>query len=362
MRTVAPDTLHIDVAQAARGDREAFARLIRATSGLVTAITVVESRDLEASRDAAQEAYLHAWRDLPSLRNLQSFLPWLRELARRRAREARTRARGLVTGLAAEDAIAAAVDAAPGPAERLLQEEERRFLQQALDALPDDARETVVLYYREGRSTAQVAHLLGLSEEAVWQRLSRARAALREDLLSRSGDLFERSAPGAAFTAAVLAGLGTTVPVAAGAATASGVTASATAGAVAGTAAVVGGAGLLASLAMGGETRFFLECAESEEERSAVRRYGRLSQACIATFAIGIPVLAAVLKISWVFTASFGLYALSLVVLQRTMVPASVLARARARRGACTALRMGQALGLVLGVACLAMAAWWYTR
>ena len=66
MSSLAPDPLHADVAQAARGDREAFARLVRATTGLVTAITAVESRDLEASRDAA-EAYLHAWRDLPSL-------------------------------------------------------------------------------------------------------------------------------------------------------------------------------------------------------------------------------------------------------------------------------------------------------
>jgi RNA polymerase sigma factor (sigma-70 family) len=362
MSSLASDTLNADVAQAARGDREAFARLVRATTGLVTAITAVESRDLEASRDAAQEAYLHAWRDLPSLRNLQSFLPWLRELARRRAREARGRAGALVTGVQAEEALAAAVDAAPGAVERMLRAEERRLFQQALDALPDEARETVVLYYREGRSAAHVARLLGLSEEAVWQRLSRARTALREDLLSRAGDLFERSAPGAAFAAGVLAALGTTAPVAAGAATASGVGASATAGAVAGTAAVVGGAGLLASLAMGGETRLFLECAEGEDERRAVRRYGRFSQASIAVFAVGLPVLAAALKLSWLFTASFGAYALSLVVLQRTMVPSGVLTRVKARRGACTALRVGQALGLVLGVACLALAAWWYTR
>jgi hypothetical protein len=45
-------------------------------------------------------------------------------------------------------------------------------------------------------------------------------------------------------------------------------------------AAVARGAGLLASLAMGGEIRLFLECAEGDDERRAVRRYGRFSQCC----------------------------------------------------------------------------------
>jgi len=366
MSAVPLDTLHADVTRAARGDRQAFARLVTATSGLVTAITAVEARDLEASRDAAQEAYLHAWRDLPSLRNPQSFLPWLRELARRRAREARPRPGAPITGAPAAEALAAAADAAPGATERLLQAEERRVLEQALDALPDEARETVVLYYREGRSAAQVARLLGLSEDAVWQRLSRARAALREDLLARAGDLFERTAPGAAFTAAVLAVIGTAAPVAAAAATASGVAAKTAAGAaggaVLGTAAVVGGAGALAALAMGGETRVLLGCAVDEDERRAVSRYGRLSQACLAVFAVALPILSAVLKVRWLYLASFGVYALSLVVLQRTLVPRPVLARLGAQRGACTALRVGQGIGLVAGVACLAFAAWWYSR
>jgi RNA polymerase sigma factor (sigma-70 family) len=356
------DVLHDDVARAARGDREAFGRLVTATSALVTAITTAETRDLEASRDAAQEAYLHAWRDLPSLRNPGSFLPWMRELARRRAREERGRTRAFVSGVLADGALSAAVDAAPDAAEQFLQAEESRVLQQALDALPDEARETVVLFYREGRSAAQVARLLGISEAAVWQRLSRARAALREDLLARAAGVFERSAPGTAFTAAVLAALGTAAPMAAGAATASSVAATASASAAAGAAAVVGGAGALAALALGAETRVLLGFAMEDSERRAVRRYGVLSQVSIALFAVGLPIAATLLKVPGLFVASFGLYALSLVVLQRTVVPPAVLKRMKAHRGACTALRVGQGLGLVGGVACLAFAAWWYTR
>jgi len=49
----------------------------------------------------------------------------------------------------------------------------------------DETREVLTLYYREGRSTAQVAVLLDLDEAAV-RSVSRAREALRADLLQRA--------------------------------------------------------------------------------------------------------------------------------------------------------------------------------
>ena len=67
--------------------------------------------------------------------------------------------------------VGQAVDPRPTPATTC----SRRRAQAAaivLDELPDDAREVVTLYYREGQSTAHVAALLGLSEANVRQRLS----------------------------------------------------------------------------------------------------------------------------------------------------------------------------------------------
>ena len=51
----------------------------------------------------------------------------------------------------------------------------------------------------------QVADLLGMREEAVKQRLSRARTRLRREMLERFGEAAHRTAPGAAFTAGVMA-------------------------------------------------------------------------------------------------------------------------------------------------------------
>ncbi|HSJ25385.1 MAG TPA: RNA polymerase sigma factor [Longimicrobiales bacterium] len=211
--------LHLapDVTAAARGDSRAFARLVDATSSTVTSITLAILRDMELSRDVAQEVYLMAWRDLRRLRDPNSFLPWLRQITRNRAHQAlRARVRHRRRFESDADALlAAAADPRPDAAQQLVAAEERAALERALAALPPSAREVVVLYYREGQSAAQVAALLDLSETAVRQRLSRARGRLRTIL----GDVAERSAPGTAFTAAVMAGIASIVaPAAASAA------------------------------------------------------------------------------------------------------------------------------------------------
>ena len=56
-----------------------------------------------------------------------------------------------------------------------------------MDALPDGAREVFVLRQVQGLSTSETAEALGVSDDVVKTRLSRARAALRDDLFERAG-------------------------------------------------------------------------------------------------------------------------------------------------------------------------------
>ncbi len=77
----------------------------------------------------------------------------------------------------------------------MLADEERRLLSVVLDELPDDAREVVTLYYREGQSTAHVAALLGLNEASVRQRLVAGARRMRADLLDRYGAAAAKSRP-----------------------------------------------------------------------------------------------------------------------------------------------------------------------
>ncbi len=193
----------LDVAAARAGDREAFARIVEATRHLVCTLAFVVCRNTAASEDVAQEVFVTAWRDLPSLRRVDSFLPWLKQLTRHRALNHQ---RGEKRG----ERRARQVSPPPPPEEAsalLTREEESQALNACLEQLSDAERELLVLFYREGASIAQVASLLELSENAVKKRLERARRRLRQDVLARLADAAQKTAPAAAFSLGVAASL-----------------------------------------------------------------------------------------------------------------------------------------------------------
>jgi RNA polymerase sigma factor (sigma-70 family) len=241
------DTL---VRDAARGDRDAFADLVQRTQTLVCSIAMAILRDVEASQDVAQDVFLSAWRDLRRLREPASFLPWLRQMTRNRAHHvlrSRVRERRVISDADA-DVLLEAAATETSAAVALIAREDRARLAEAIDALPDEAREVVTLFYREGRSVRQVADLLGMREDAVKQRLSRARQRLRESLLEEVGETLRATAPGAALTVAVMATTIAAPSTAAAAGTAAGAAAGAAAAAAMKNAAgAAGGAGLFGS-------------------------------------------------------------------------------------------------------------------
>jgi RNA polymerase sigma factor (sigma-70 family) len=202
----ADEALMEDVAASARGSVDAYRRLVERSRNLVCSIALAAVRDVAESEEIAQEVYLAAWKGLRALRNPNSFLPWLRQLTRNECADhlkRRSRSRW-VQGDEAELVLATAADGAPSLEQAFELQERLRALSEALDELPDETRETVVLFYREGHSVAQVASLLGLTEDTVKQRLSWARVRLRQSLLEKFGEAAATTAPGAAFALGVV--------------------------------------------------------------------------------------------------------------------------------------------------------------
>lgn len=201
---------------AARGDRDAYGRIVAACQNVVTAVALAITRDVPASEDIAQDAFLAAWQNLRRLQNPSSFLPWLRQITRNLARDhLRANRYRPLDGEGAEIAISLAADPSPTPVQQLVEDEREHAATELIAALPEDSREVLLLYYREGQSSQQVAALLGLSDAAVRKRLSRARQGLRDDLMQRFGEFALGSAPTAAFTAVVASALMVASPPAA---------------------------------------------------------------------------------------------------------------------------------------------------
>lgn len=203
-----------DVQAAARGDRAAFGRLVAQYQGVVAAITFAGMRNVAESEDVAQDVFVQAWGQLGNLRDPGRFLPWLRQIAFHRVVDAqRRRGRARLEPRGAER-IAAAADTGPDALGRLIDGEMAALLASVLEELPEESREVVVLFYREGHSVEQVATLLGLREAAVRKRLARARDRLRAGLETAFGEGLRRSAPRAGFAGVVLAALPPFVPAA----------------------------------------------------------------------------------------------------------------------------------------------------
>ncbi|VXB73208.1 putative RNA polymerase sigma factor RfaY [Luteimonas sp. 9C] len=273
------DRIHLELPAARGGDQAAYGRIVQMSQNATTAIALAITRDVQASQDIAQEAYLKAWQQLGKLQNATSFLPWLRQITRNLARDyLRARRERIVAGEAAEIAIAQAADPDACPMQQIIDDETGRVAADLISDLPDDSREVLLLYYREGGNSKQVAALLGLSDAAVRKRLSRARRSLREDLMARFQEFAASSAPGTAFTLLVTAGLATFAkPAAAG--TVAGVAAGGAFGASAAGKAALGSAGALGaagvSLVFGGLTvwlcrKMVARYADTEAERRAI--------------------------------------------------------------------------------------------
>ncbi|MGH8027499.1 MAG: RNA polymerase sigma factor [Pseudoxanthomonas sp.] len=352
--------LRHELPAAARGDQGAYGRIVVACQNTVTAIALAITRDVAASEDIAQEAFLKAWQQLDRLNNSASFLPWLRQITRNLARDhLRANRNRPLSGEGAEVAIQMAADPTPTPSERLLRTEQEIVAADLISSLPEDSRETLLLYYREGQSSQQVATLLGLSDAAVRKRLSRARGNVREEMLKRFGEFARASAPSAAFAVAVSGALMVTAPAASAAALIG-------ASAVGSGAGKVGAGGLGASAVNGGVAfgawgtmfggqlhiilpalvggmlgaylggLFLLRFAETADERRRIRGFVFMNTATAAIFSIGVVVLVGITQ-HWLPMLLYALAGMAvinyqcLVPLQRIMAP--LLARENARRG-----------------------------
>ncbi|MEO6517890.1 MAG: sigma-70 family RNA polymerase sigma factor [Pseudoxanthomonas sp.] len=352
--------LHRELPAAARGDCHAYGRIVLACQNTITAIALAITRDVAASEDIAQEAFLKAWQQLDRLKNATSFLPWLRQITRNLARDhLRAHRNRPLSGESAELAIGMAADPSPTPSELLLQTEEESVAADIISALPEESRETLLLYYREGQSSQHVAGLLGLSDAAVRKRLSRARGSVREEMLKRFGDFARGTAPGAAFAVAVSSALMVTAPAASAAALlgagavgsgigklgASGLGGSAVNGGVAlGALGTVSGGQwhIVVPALVGGMLGAYLgglcllRFAETAHERRQIRGFVFMNTATAAMFCLGIVVLVAfdAKTLPLLLYTLAGMAVINyqcLVPLQKIMAP--LLARDAVRRG-----------------------------
>ncbi len=170
-------------AQEQAGRAELFERWITEHQPALRRIAAAYERDPGTREDLYQDICLAVWRALPSFRGEASVRTFLFRIAHNRATTHATRRRTLTGGdWAAAEAVP---DPRPGADDNLAAGERRLELVQAMHRLPLLLRQVLILTL-EDASQREIAEVLGVRENTVAARVSRARSALRR-MLGTSG-------------------------------------------------------------------------------------------------------------------------------------------------------------------------------
>jgi RNA polymerase sigma-70 factor (ECF subfamily) len=172
------------------GEKDLFYELIRPYErGVFLAAASILGNDTDAE-DTAQEAFLKAYRNLAGFRKESKFSTWLVQIAINEAKmklrkDRRHRCESIDAGRETNEGDYIPTDFADWreiPSEALEQSELREALNHALNSLPEKYRTVLVLRDVQQMSIAETAKTLGISEENVKTRTSRARLQMRDRL------------------------------------------------------------------------------------------------------------------------------------------------------------------------------------
>ena len=161
--------------RARNGDLDAFDIIVRARMEAVYRLTSAILGDEADARDAAQETFVAAWRQLPRLREPDRFDAWLQHVAVNASRMTlRARGRRRIREIPTSSVAAIADASAPEPSA----DRDARRLDAALGRLPIEQRAILVLHHLEGRPLAELAAILDVPVGTAKSRLFAARRAL----------------------------------------------------------------------------------------------------------------------------------------------------------------------------------------
>ena len=168
------------VAQAQRGDREAFRRLVEMYAPVVGRTTRALLADRGEAEDAEQEAWVDVWRGLPRFEMGRPFRPWLLAMVSNRC-HMKVRRRTLDTVPYDSEVVEHAPVEQEGPGPELDGE-----LHEALARLDEEQRRVLALRFYADLQLDEIAEVLGVPLGTVKSRLHRGLGMLRGLLSAHS--------------------------------------------------------------------------------------------------------------------------------------------------------------------------------
>ena len=174
------------VSRARAGDAGAYAQLVRLHQDVAFRTAMLITRDATEAEDAAQEAFVRAWRAMPRFRPGSPVRPWLLTIVANEARN-RRRSSGRRDHLALRVADREVRAPAATPEAAVLAGAERDTLLRALSGLREPHRLVLGCRFLLDLDEAETAAALGVRRGTVKSRTSRALEQLRAALEAGDG-------------------------------------------------------------------------------------------------------------------------------------------------------------------------------
>ncbi len=170
----------------------AFGEIVRRFQDMAFACAFAILGDFQLAQDAAQDAFITAWRNLDQLHRPEAFPGWLKRIV---VTQCHRLTRNKTLDTVALDMLFDVADAAPEPWQRLQGKEDQTCVLAAIQDLPEHERMATTLFYIAEFSQAEVAAFLEVPVTTVKKRLYSARQKMKETLLPMLRDTLQEQRP-----------------------------------------------------------------------------------------------------------------------------------------------------------------------
>jgi RNA polymerase sigma-70 factor (ECF subfamily) len=166
------------------GEPEAFNMLVRRWERHIYGLTLRMLGRHEEAKDATQETFLSAYRNLPRFRGEAKFSSWIYRIALNICNtRLRSRSKAFVSIEEQREASGFELtDESVDLGGRLQQEQIARYVRRALSGLPAEMRQVIVMKEYEGLKFSEIAEILGIPISTVKTRMYTGLSELRKRL------------------------------------------------------------------------------------------------------------------------------------------------------------------------------------
>ena len=179
----------------------AFGQIVQRFQDMAYGCAYAILGDFHLAEDAAQEAFLTAYRQLGQLRQPGAFPGWFRRIVISQCTRLARRKSLSTTAL---DAAAAVPSSVPAPPQNLERRETKDKVLAAIAALPEHQRMATTLFYINGYSQKDVAEFLEVPLTTVKKRLADSRTRLKERMIAMVEETLHKNAPDDRFSKKVI--------------------------------------------------------------------------------------------------------------------------------------------------------------